>query len=53
MDAAFLIVLGMTFVRGNRARALRRELGIVLTPLTPQQRAALASEEDENATKPE
>jgi hypothetical protein len=43
MDAVFLGVLASTFIRGARARTLRRELGIVLSPLTPQQAAALAS----------
>jgi hypothetical protein len=48
VDALFIGVVTSTFFRGNRARARRRELGIVLTPLTPQQAAALAPEtEDE------
>ncbi|HEY6079723.1 MAG TPA: hypothetical protein VIW29_13000, partial [Polyangiaceae bacterium] len=51
MDLAFLAVLAITFVRSNRARALRRQLGIVLTPLTPQQRAALASDDQEPPAK--
>ncbi len=34
MDLLFLSVLAATFMRGNRARALRRQLGIVLTPLS-------------------
>lgn len=46
MDLVFLLVLGTTFVRANRARALRRELGIVLSPITPQQRAALARDDE-------
>ena len=43
-DAVFLITIAVTFIRGSRARALRRELGIVLAPLTPQQAAYLAPE---------
>jgi hypothetical protein len=46
MDALFLGVLAATFIRASRARALRRELGIVLSPLTPQQAATLAPEEE-------
>jgi hypothetical protein len=49
VDALFLGVLAVTFIRGSRARALRRELGIVLSPLTPQQAAALAPENEQNA----
>jgi len=49
MDAIFLAVLAATFVRGSRARALRRELGIVLSPLTPQQAAALAPDNEGEA----
>jgi hypothetical protein len=51
VDLAFWATLVATFVRANRARELRRQLGIVLTPLTPQQRAALASDEDDATTK--
>jgi hypothetical protein len=56
MDLAFLSALAATFIRGSRARALRRELGIVLAPLSPAQAAALAPEsesesEDEAHTK--
>lgn len=51
MDLVFLAVLAITFVRGNRARALRRQLGIVLTPLTPQQRAALANDDQDPPAK--
>jgi hypothetical protein len=47
MDALFLGVLVSTFFRSSRARALRRELGIVLTPLSPQQAAALAPESED------
>ena len=46
MDLLWLAVLASTFIRGSRARALRRELGIVLAPLTPAQTAALAPESD-------
>jgi hypothetical protein len=49
MDAVFLVVLATTFVRASRARALRRELGIVLSPLTPQQAAALAPDDEGEA----
>ncbi len=51
VDAALIAILIATFLRANRARELRRQLGIVLTPLTPQQRAALASDEDDATTK--
>jgi len=54
MDVVWLGVLALTFIRGSRARALRRELGIVLAPLTPAQTAALAPEsesEDEARAK--
>lgn len=47
VDALFLGVLVSTFFRASRARALRRELGIVLTPLSPQQAAALAPESED------
>lgn len=52
IDAVFLGVIAATFIRGSRARALRRELGIVVSPLTPQQAAALAPDnEREPASK--
>jgi hypothetical protein len=54
MDLVWLGVVATTFIRGARARALRRELGIVLAPLTPAQAAALAPEnegEEEARTK--
>jgi hypothetical protein len=54
MDLVWIVVLVATFRRGSKARALRRELGIVLTPLTPAQTAALAPEvesEDEARAK--
>jgi hypothetical protein len=51
MDAAFLGVLAATFIRSSRARARRRELGIVLSPLTPAQAAALAPENENEAAK--
>lgn len=50
MDLVFLGVVATTFVRASRARALRRELGIVLTPMSPQQARAHA-DEDEAASK--
>jgi hypothetical protein len=46
MDLLFLGVLAATFIRSSRARKLRRELGIVLAPLTPQQQAALAKDDE-------
>ena len=49
VDALFLAAIVATFIRGSRARALRRELGIVLSPLTPQQAAALAPETEGEA----
>ena len=52
LDLVFLSVLAMTFIRGSRARALRRELGIVLAPLTPQQAAALAPENEGEGQEP-
>lgn len=49
MDAVFLGVLASTFIRSSRARARRRELGIVLSPLTPAQAAAIAPENENEA----
>ncbi len=49
MDAAFVGVLIATFIRSARARARRRELGIVLSPLTPTQIAAVAPENESDA----
>jgi hypothetical protein len=49
MDAVFLAVLVSTFIRSSRARALRRELGIVLAPLSPQQASAIAPENESDA----
>jgi hypothetical protein len=46
MDLLFLGVLAATFMRSSRARKLRRELGIVLAPLSPQQQAALAKDDE-------
>jgi hypothetical protein len=46
MDLLFVGVLVATFIRSSRARSLRRELGIVLTPMTPQQAAAVAEDDD-------
>jgi hypothetical protein len=54
MDALFLGVVAATFIRGSRARELRRRLGIVLQPLTPKEAAALAPEDESKAaTKPD
>lgn len=55
IDALFLGVVTSTFFRASRARARRRELGIVLAPLTPQQETALraAAEEERKATESE
>jgi hypothetical protein len=52
MDAAFLGTLALTFFRGSRARALRRELGIVLSPLSPAQAAAVAPEDETDGDAP-
>ncbi len=49
MDALFFGVLASTFIRASRARARRRELGIVLTPLTAAQAAAIAPENESEA----
>jgi hypothetical protein len=46
IDAVFLAILVSTFMRAARARALRRELGIVVTPVTPQQAAAMSDKDD-------
>jgi hypothetical protein len=46
IDAAFFAILVSTFLRAARARALRRELGIVLSPMTPQQIAATSDKDD-------
>lgn len=48
MDALFLGIIAVTFIRANRARALRRELNIVLSPMSPQQASA---HEDERTPK--
>lgn len=53
VDVAFLGVLASTFFRAGRARDLRRELGIVLAPLTPQQAAAHAPEDEGEAAAKE
>lgn len=49
VDAVFLGVLVSTFFRASRARELRRQLGIVLAPLSPQQAAAMAPEDESEA----
>ena len=51
MDVLFLSVVAITFVRASRARNLRRELGIVLSPMTPQQAAAAAEDDDGSSRK--
>lgn len=48
VDLLFVGIVGLTFFRAGRARELRRQLGIVLQPLTPKQAAALAPEQDES-----
>lgn len=53
VDFALVAVLVATFLRANRARELRRQLGIVLAPLTPQQRAALSNDDEESTAKRE
>jgi hypothetical protein len=52
VDALFLGILAATFIRGSRARALRRELGIVLSPLSPAQAAAVAPEDETDGDAP-
>jgi hypothetical protein len=42
IDMLWLGVVVSTFFRASRARNLRRELGIVLAPLSPAQAAAMA-----------
>lgn len=49
MDAVFLGVVAATFIRGSRSRALRRELGIVLQPMSPKHAAAVAPENEGEA----
>lgn len=51
MDALFLGAVVSTFFRAGRARKLRRELGIVLQPLTPQQAAAVARDDDRSQSE--
>lgn len=46
MDLVWLGGVAATFIRSSRTRKLRRELGIVLTPLTPAQAAALAPDNE-------
>lgn len=54
VDALFLGIIAATFIRGGRARELRRQLGIVLSPISPKQAAAMAPEnEGEAAAKDE
>lgn len=49
VDLLFLTVVALTFVRASRARKVRRELGIVLSPMTPQQAAAV--EDDDGSSR--
>lgn len=51
MDVLFLAVVAITFIRASRARKVRRELGIVLSPMTPQQAAAAAEDDDGSSRK--
>jgi hypothetical protein len=54
VDVLWLGLVAVTFVRAGRARALRRELNIVLSPMTPQQQAATSNtDEGEDAAKDE
>jgi hypothetical protein len=46
VDALFFAAVVSTFLRSSRARALRRELGIVLSPITPKQAAAMSDKDD-------
>ena len=47
VDALFFAAIVSTFLRSSRARALRRELGIVLTPITAKQAAAMSNKDDD------
>ncbi len=49
MDALFVLVVAATIIRGGRSRELRRQLGIVLQPLSQKQAAALAPENEGEA----
>jgi hypothetical protein len=49
VDVLWLAVVAATFIRAGRARAMRRQLGIVLSPMTPQQQAALSGSDDDDA----
>jgi len=49
VDALFLGTVAATFIRGGRARELRRQLGIVLSPVSPKQAAAMAPEDEGEA----
>ncbi|HKY37694.1 MAG TPA: hypothetical protein VJN18_17250 [Polyangiaceae bacterium] len=49
MDVLWLGVVAATFIRARRARELRYKLGILLSPMTPQQQAAAAADQDEAA----
>lgn len=49
VDVLFLLILTATFIRSSRARQLRRELGIVLSPVSPQHAAAVAPEVESDA----
>jgi len=50
MDLVFFTTIVVTFIRASRVRKLRRELGIVLTPLTPNAQAAAAPDEAQSGT---
>jgi len=49
VDVLWLGLVAATFIRAGRARALRRELGIVLSPMTPRQQDATTSADDDEA----
>ncbi len=46
VDALFFAAIVSTFLRSARARALRRELGIVLQPITAKQAAAMSDKDN-------
>lgn len=46
VDALFFAAVVSTFLRSARARTLRRELGIVLQPITAKQAAAMSDKDD-------
>ena len=47
VDALFFAAVVSTFLRGASARRLRRELGIVLSPISPKQAAVMSDKDAE------